>query len=75
MTFGYGSRKYFGVAATKTYPLVDRILGGQLAELLSGWRNEGLSYGAIALRLHDDYQVDVTAETVRRWILDLEPAA
>ena len=62
--------------ATKgLFPLIDRVVGGDLAERLGDWRRSGLSFSAIALRLHDDFQVDVNDETVRRWIRELEAVA
>jgi hypothetical protein len=58
--------------ATNTFPLVDRILDGRLTQRLTEWRAEGLSFTAIALRLHDDHGIDVTHETVRRWLKGIE---
>ena len=56
------------------YRLVDRIFDGTLKANLLAWRAEGLSLTAIALRLHDDHSVDVTGETVRRWLIALADA-
>lgn len=53
-------------------PLVDRLLDGKLAELLSAMRADDQSYDSIARRLHVDHDIDVTGETVRRWCIDLE---
>lgn len=52
-------------------PLVDRLLKGKLAPTLQGWRDEGLSFAAMARRLEDDHDVIVTDETVRRWCDEL----
>lgn len=52
-------------------PLVDRILDGRTAELLRSWREEGLSFDAIARRLEARHAITVTGETVRTWCADL----
>jgi hypothetical protein len=50
------------------FPLVDRLVGGDLEQ-----RSE------IAVRLREQHEINVTAETVRRWVsqfaVDTEPAA
>jgi intein-encoded DNA endonuclease-like protein len=53
------------------FVLADRITKGQLAELLLDWRGSGWSYPEICLQLHDDYGVDISAQTVRRWVTAL----
>ena len=53
---------------TSTFPLVDRLLDGRLSETLDAWRNEGLSYFDMAVRLHDDHSIEVAPETLRRWV-------
>lgn len=53
------------------FALADRIVGGQLAELLLDWRKEGFSYPEISLRLHDEYELDISVKTVTRWIAAL----
>lgn len=52
-------------------PLVDRLLDGRLAAELTLRRGRGDSFNGIARWLHDEHDVDVTAETVRQWALDL----
>jgi len=53
------------------YPLANRILDGRLRATLRRWRRSGLSYAQIAYRLHDDYGIAVSDETVRNWCLKL----
>lgn len=54
------------------YPLLDRLLDGNLAEQLRVWRtDERLSYDAICKRLLVQHDVDVSTDTVRRWLTDL----
>lgn len=50
-----------------TFPLVDRLLDGRLAEILTSWRAEGLSYETMARRLEADHDVTVSIATVYRW--------
>lgn len=49
-------------------PLVDRLVPGGLEKCLVRWSAEGLSTDAMAVRLQVDHGVDVTRETVRRWL-------
>jgi intein-encoded DNA endonuclease-like protein len=66
------------VPRTSTFPIYDRILGGRLELLLRRWREDGLSFYAIADRLADDYDIHVSHKTVGRWIADIDdtqPAA
>lgn len=65
-----------GIAmATPILPLVDRILGGRTSQILQRYRDEGLSNEAIARRLVLDHDIDVTAETVRKWCAELDVTA
>lgn len=57
------------MARTGTFPLYDRIMEGKLSALLTEWRAEGASYQEVAHRLRD-HDINVSHETVRRWILD-----
>lgn len=63
------------MAPRSQLPLVDQIMGGRLLEILTGWRNEGLSFDAIARRLETEHQIVVTGETVRNWFADLQAAS
>lgn len=47
--------------------LWNRVLGGKLDELISGYRADGLSYNQIAHRLYAEHDIDVTPQTIRRW--------
>lgn len=49
------------------YPLVDRLLGGRLHEILGEQIAAGQSFERIARWLAIEHDVDVTGETVRRW--------
>lgn len=55
------------MARPSGYPYANLLLKGRLAETLEQWRIEGLSYGAMAVRLRFEYGVVVTGETVRIW--------
>ena len=55
------------MARPSGYPYTNLLLKGRLAELLEQWRDEGLSYDAIAARLRFEHGVVVTGETVRVW--------
>jgi hypothetical protein len=52
-------------------PLVERIVGGDLAGLLTAWRSEGLTLDQMAVRMRTQHDVAVTRETLRRWCHDL----
>lgn len=51
--------------------LADRVLDGRLAERLTEWRSEGLSFEACARKLSDLLGEYMTAETVRVWCAEL----
>lgn len=46
-------------------------MGGKLAERLAEQRRAGSSYADIARWLHKEHDVEVTAEGVRKWCLQL----
>jgi intein-encoded DNA endonuclease-like protein len=50
------------------YPLVDRLFNGQLDERLREWRGAGQSYDEIVFRLRTEHDINVSSETVRRWV-------
>lgn len=56
------------MAATDTYPLVDRLIPGGLPSWLIAARDEGDSFEAIARRLATDHDITVSTETVRKWV-------
>lgn len=55
------------MAATDTFPLVDRIIPGGLPKFLTEARAAGDSFETIAYRLRSEHDVTVGADTVRRW--------
>lgn len=56
-------------------PLVDRILGGRLDDILLEWRSQGLSFEACARRFATEHDIEVTTETVRKWFSEAEARA
>ncbi len=56
---------------TSTFPLVDRILKGQLAELLLGWQADDVALSEMAHRLRTEHDITVSVETIRRWLIRL----
>lgn len=68
---------------SSTLPLYDALLDGQLSELLTTWRTEGVSIQEMTWRLRErmaDHPeiAPVGPDTIRRWIRQLkiaEPAA
>lgn len=56
------------VPRTPTFPLFDQIVGGDLQNILDGYRNDGLGSRAIAKKLRDDHGIDPSYRTVARWI-------
>lgn len=56
--------------ATSIRPLVERILGGRLTDVLVSYRMEGLSYERIARQLGTVHDIQVSGEQVRVWCLD-----
>lgn len=57
--------------------MADRLAGGNLADRLTELRGEDRSFEQIARDLHNEFGVEVTAETVRKWSrqLGIEPTA
>lgn len=58
--------------STPIYPLVDRILDGQLADELQRRRAAGDSYQTISRWLEREHDITVTTETVRKWCVDTD---
>jgi hypothetical protein len=63
------------VPRPSTFPLYDRLMGGGLADLLTEWKAAGASYEAIAERLRNEYDIQVTTSTVFRWMQPEEAAS
>lgn len=57
------------VARTDTFPLVDRLVPGGLAEYLTAARRDSDSFEDIAFHLRRDHDIKVSGETVRRWCI------
>ena len=57
----------YGAMAQDLFPLVDRLVPGGLAPLLDTARKAGKSHETIARELAKAHDVNVSAETVRRW--------
>lgn len=57
------------MAPTDTSKLVDRIIPGGLSAFLTDARANGETYADITFRLRTDHNIEVTQETVRRWVL------
>lgn len=63
------------MARVTWYDHANLMLDGQLDQLLKGWQHdEHLTIDQIARRL-DDRGVEVSRETVRRWLLDAKQAS
>lgn len=56
--------------STPIFPLVDRILGGNLAKELSERRERGDSLITIVHWLRDEHGITVSVETVRKWVAE-----
>lgn len=55
------------------YLLTDRALDGRLEELLRRWRDAGVTRRTAARLLAQELDgIEISFETVRRWINDLE---
>jgi hypothetical protein len=61
------------MAATDTYPLINRLVPGGLDAYLTAARGGGDSHETIAYRLRSEHAIEVSAETVRKWCLRLSP--
>lgn len=60
------------MARTSQFQLVDTsVFAGKFAGKLQAWRQAGMSFESIARKLHEDYSVAVSGETVRRWYAQL----
>lgn len=59
------------MANRSTFPLVDALFDGKLAERLREWRKADQSHETIARLISDEKGVVITLSTVRRWCIDL----
>jgi len=56
------------MGTTPIRPLVNRVLEGHLDEVLRRYAAEGLSPSRMSLRLASEYQVEVSGQTVKKWL-------
>ena len=55
--------------------LTDRLVPGGIDKWLRDARADGLSLDAIALKLHDEYDITVTRSTIVNWLKELAEAS
>lgn len=53
-------------------PLADRLVPGGVEQTLIAWAADGLSTDTMSDRLRDEHGIDVTRETVRKWLHHFE---
>jgi transposase len=53
--------------ASSTQELVERLLAPD-GQSIEAWRADGLTLAEISYRLRDHYQIQISIETVRRWL-------
>lgn len=58
-----------------TYALAQERLGAPLDNLLKFWRSAGVSAPAISRLLAAETRVEVSPQTIRRWLRQVESAA
>lgn len=56
------------MANRSTFPLVDRLLEGTLADTLIAWDDEDVKPEEMAFRLRSEHGVRLSSSTVRRWV-------
>lgn len=49
------------------YRMADQVCDGNLAQIISDLRADGLSYGQVAKRLYANHGIDVSGQTVANW--------
>jgi intein-encoded DNA endonuclease-like protein len=59
---------------TKDWRMADRLAQGRLALIVAEWRSEGQSHEAIVRRLYADFGIEVTRQTLAKWIDGIEKA-
>lgn len=52
-------------------PLVERLVGGDLAGVLQKWRDDELTLDEMAARMGAEHDIEVSRETIRRWCHEL----
>lgn len=48
--------------------MADHLAGGRLAEILQEKANAGVPWEVVSRHLYADFAVDVTGQTLRRWV-------
>lgn len=61
--------------AYSTFPLVDRVTGGVLAERLAEWQAAGISPERMSALLYAEFDVHVSYRTIYRWLKNDELAS
>lgn len=54
--------------ASPVFRMADRLVDGRLAEIIVGYHNEGHSHEHISRLLWAEHRVDVSGQTLRRWV-------
>ncbi len=54
--------------ASPVFRMADRMVEGRLALIIVGYHNEGHSHEHISRLLWAEYGVDVSGQTLRRWV-------
>lgn len=64
------------MAGRSSFTVYDsHVFGGRLARKLARWREQGESYEDIAFLLRTKHGVNVSSQTVRRWLRRLDNVA
>jgi len=56
-------------------PLVDRILGGRLDEMLQQALDGVVSFHRLSIDLFTQHELEISPETLRRWAREMATAA
>lgn len=54
--------------ASPTFRMADRLTDGRLAEIIVGYHTEGHSHEHISRLLWAEHGIDVSGQTLRRWV-------
>ncbi len=54
--------------ASPVFRMADRMVDGQLALIIVGYHNEGHSHEHISRLLWAEHGIDVSGQTLRRWV-------
>lgn len=53
------------------YRMADHLCGGRLAEILQDKADAGVPWEVVSRHLYAEFAVDVTGQTLRRWIAQM----